>query len=252
VTLSQTPAASVAGYYTFTGTLVDRAGNTTTITPRSVAIDNMAPQITGILVPAIMQGASTAVTFVPSGTDDLEIIAGDLALRYPQLGTELGVATAQPTDIRFRRVANFSSTAVLGLWHNPFQSLDDNKLTSPVGPGLALSASGLTVPIPFLQQIQTVDAGNAPLAPGTLTPASMKPNQVTAYLYDIRSTSTASGTTGNLYGFTGISAAQNSALFDGQITQPTTARNWTATNVGSNLGRGIQTRGLQHGFAEHG
>lgn len=237
-TLSRTPAASVAGYYTFTGSLVDRAGNTTTITQRSVAIDNAAPQITGIQVPAIMQGASTSVAFVPSGTDDLEAIAGDLRLDYPQLANEgiTAVSPAQPVGIRFRRVSNFpmGGTAVLGLWHNPFVAITETvpKLTTPVGPGLALSSAGLTVPIPFVQQIQSVTNADAPYTATVIAPAAMKPNQVTAWLYDIRATATSTGTTGSLYAITGISSAQTAPLFDGQVTQPATAKDWTATGVG--------------------
>jgi hypothetical protein len=223
--LSRTPAASVAGYYTFTGTLVDRAGNTTVIPQRSVAIDNAAPQITGITVPAILQGATT-VNFVPSGTDDLEAIAGDLALTYPQIAAQGLNPLVQPNQIRFRRVANFTSTALLGLWHNPFASITDNKLASPIGPGLTLSSGGLNVPIPFIQQIQTVDVNDAPLAPLAITQTAMKPTAVTAYLYGIRATETSTGTPGTLYGVTDISAAQTAALFDGQITQNSLPKNW--------------------------
>jgi|GEM_PF-1558541 len=224
-TLSRTPASSVAGYYTFTGTLVDRAGNTTVIPQRSVAIDNAAPQITGLQIPAILQGATT-VNFVPTGTDDLEAIAGDLALTYPQIAASGLNPVTQPSSIRFRRVANFTSTALLGLWHNPFASITDNKLASPIGPGLALSSSGLNVPIPFIQQIQTVDVNDAPLAPLAITQTAMKPTAVTAYLYGIRATETSTGTPGTLYGLTDISAPLTQALFDGQITQSALPKNW--------------------------
>jgi len=250
-----TPNANVAGYYTFSGTLVDRAGNTTVITPRSVAIDNTTPQITGITVPAVLAGA-TSVTFGPSGTDDLEAITGELALNYPQLSASGLVSLSQPVGIRFRRVPSFSSTALLGLWHNPFASLTDNKLATPVGPGTTLSNAGLTIPIPFIQQIQTVNSGDAPLNQTDLAPAAMKPNLVTAWLHDIRSTLTPSGTTGSLAAasiFGGsqpsISVAQSSPLFDGQITQPATAKNWTENGTAVVAANTNTPTGIRRWFA---
>lgn len=243
IALLQGASSAVAGYYRFTGTLRDRAGNTTALTQRSVAIDNAAPQISSIAAPPVLAGATT-VSFSPVGTDDLEAIAGDLALRYPQLAVEAGVASAQATNIRFRRVPNFSTTPVLGLWHNPFQTFDDGLLSTPVGAGVALSNAGLRLPIPFIQQIQTVGAGNAPVAPNTIATSAMKPDQVTGYLYDIRATATSTGTPGSLYGVAGISTAATAALNDGQITQPAQVKNWTATTVtGTQAAIGISTWG---------
>lgn len=235
-----TPAASVAGYYTFTGSLTDRAGNTTTLPARSVAIDNANPQITGITVPAVLAGGAS-IAFGPAGTDDLEAISGDLSLRYPQLDRNDGLGGAVaglPNTIRFRRVPHFSSTAVLGLWHNPFAAVTDNKLSTPIGPGTTLGAAGLTVPVPFIQQIVTV-TGNAPatqaqifgLFPGAADP---RPNQVGARLYDIRATSPLS-TIGN-----GRSTELTATIFGAQIPTPSSAattKDWTTAAGGA----GIQT-----------
>ena len=234
-----TPAATVAGYYTFTGSLTDRAGNTTTLPSRSVAIDNAAPQITGIQIPAVLTGGTT-VAFGPTGTDDLEAISGDLALRYPQLQYNDGVGAAVgtlPTTIRFRRVPHYGTTALLGLWHNPFASVTDNKLTTPVGPGTSLASSGLAVPMPFIQQIATVTAAAAPLTPTQLFglfpgAADPRPNQVTAWLYDIRSTTPLTGI-GN-----GRSAALSQALFGAQIPTPSaiaTTKDWTTAAGGAGI-----------------
>jgi uncharacterized protein YjdB len=234
-------ANSTAGYYTFSGTLTDRAGNSTTIPARSVAIDNADPLITGINVPAVVAGGST-VSFGPAGTDDLEAISGDLALSYTQLRWDDGVAlTAAGTNgrerIRFRRVNSFTASAPLGLWHNPFASITDNKLTTPVGPGTSLASSGLVVPIPFIQQIQTVTAGAVPASQAQifanfpLALGDPRPDSVTAWLYDIRSTSPLT-TIGN-----GRSAALTQPIFGGQVPTPSTAlttKDWTnsATGVG--------------------
>lgn len=243
-TIAPTIAASQAGYYTFTGTIVDRAGNTATIAQRSVAIDNASPSISGITVPPVLQGGA-AVAFTPTGTDDLEVISADLGLIYPQLGLAAGngpVVVGQPTMIRFRRVPHFSPSFNLGLFHNPFQAITDNKLATPVGPGTLLGSAGLPVPMPFLSAIETVDAGNAPLAPGvpTLT-AGLKPTGVTARLFDIRSTVDAVSGAGPVWPDSGQSAMVTSNIAAGQVSTPTVAKNWTATNVGTNLATGIQT-----------
>ncbi len=235
-----TPAAGTAAYYTFSGSLTDRAGNTTTLPARSVAIDNANPLVTGINIPAVLTGGTT-VAFGPTGTDDLEAVSGDLALRYPQLQNNDGAAAVVatlPTTIRFRRVNSYSTTAALGLWHNPFAAVTDNKLATPIGPGTLLGSTGLTVPVPFIQQIATVTAGAAPLTPTQifgLFPGATdpRPNQVTAWLYDIRATSPIT-TFGN-----GRSAALSQPLFGGQIPTPSsiaTTKDWT-TAVG---GAGIQ------------
>lgn len=226
-------AAATAGYYTFTGTLNDRAGNTTTLTPRSVAIDNAAPQITGIVVPGVLTGGTT-VNFGPAGTDDLEAIAGDLGLRYQQLGAANGTAAVTgPTVIRFARVTNYSSTPLLGLWHNPFASLTDNKLTTPIGPGTLLAASGLNVPIPFIQSIQTTDGASAPLPTNTVFTAAIKPDSVLARLYDIRAT--ASSTTAAFSIDSGRSTQLQQAIFPQQVTGPATPKDWTVAVGGAGI-----------------
>jgi hypothetical protein len=237
-----TPAAAVAGYYTFSGTLVDRAGNSTALPTRNVAIDNAAPQITGITIPAVLQGGAT-VAFGPTGTDDLESISGDLGLTYPQLafanGDDGAPTAGLPNLIRYRRVPFFAQggNPKLGLWHNPFQAVTDDKLATPIGPGTLLASSGLTVPTPFVQQIQTVNAGAAPLTPAAV-PGNVKPTGVTAWIYDIRATSDAVGGTGPAWADQGRSAALSQPIFSGQVTQPATAKNWGTTGTG---GAGIQT-----------
>lgn len=235
------PAASVSGYYTFSGTLTDRAGNSTTIPARSVAIDNANPQITGITVPAVLAGGTT-VSFAPAGTDDLEAVSADLSLRYPQLDRADGdgaAAFGEPNVLRFRRVPHYSAQSAFGLWRTPFDAVTDNKLATPIGPGTSLT-SGLAVPVPFMQQIVTVDGADAPLAPAALfalfgTAADPRPNQVGARLYDIRATSPLA------FAGNGRSTEETATIFAGQIPTPSASantKNWTATGTGA---VGIQT-----------
>lgn len=247
--LAPTILASQAAYYTFSGTIVDRAGNTATFGQRSVAIDNAAPAISGIGVPAVLQGGATNVAFTPTGSDDLEVIAGDLGLTYPNLGLSSGngaPVAGQPSLIRFRRVPNFSASFNLGLFHNPFQAVTDNKLATPIGPGTLLGSQGLVVPMPFLQSIQTVDGSNAPLAPSTVFTTSIKPTAVTARLFDIRATVNAVGGAGPVWPDSGQSPSVASAIAAGQISNPAQPKNFTATDVVvglvvTNAGAGIQT-----------
>jgi hypothetical protein len=222
-----------AGYYTFSGSLVDRAGNTTTITPRSVAVDNASPAIGGLNVPPVLTGG-TAVAFGLTGTDDLEVVSGELALTYPHLGRlNSTVAVSQPTAMRFRRVPNFSATTVLGFWHNPFAAVTDNKLATPIGAGTSLydANPGLKLPGGFIQQLSVVNAGNAPVAPAGLAGfTDLKPDSVKAWLYDIRGTSTTP------FADSGRSAASTQPIAGAQV--PTaTSKDWTVATGGV----GIQT-----------
>lgn len=224
-----------AGYYTFSGTLVDRAGNSTAIPARSIAIDNASPALANIQVPPVLAGGTT-VAFQPTGSDDLEAIAGDLAIRYPQIGQlDFAAGVTQPTGIRFLRVPSFSATGLLGLWHNPFASVGDNKLATPIGQGTAIASAPLTLPIPFLQNVSTVTNTDAPATVAALNGATnVKPDQITAYLYDIRATSTQAFTD------QGRSTALNAPIGGGQVPTVTT-KNWTETPAAGTTPVGIQS-----------
>ena len=237
-----TVSAGQAGYYTFSGTLFDRAGNPAVLPTRSVAIDNANPQATGLTVPPVLTGG-LAAAFNVTGTDDLEVISGDLALNFTQLGLASGVGPAGgPTSLRFRRVPNFSTAANLGLWHNPFAAITDNKLATPIGAGTLLGSTPLSLPLAFIQNIVTVDIGGAPLT-ATQTfgffgnpPFEPRPNAVTAVLYDIRATGSRSWTGG------GASAPLTTTIFGGQIPTPATVgstKDWTATGAGIQLWQGF-------------
>ncbi|MCE2954984.1 MAG: Ig-like domain-containing protein [Gemmatimonas sp.] len=222
--------SAVDGYYTFTGTLIDRAGNSTTLTQRTVAVDNSSPAISSLTAPAVLTGGST-VTFTPTASDPLEVISADLQLTYGQLGRVDGnAAVTLPTGLRFWRVPNFASggNPLLGFWHNPFQSLTDNKLAYVIGAGTTLGG-GLNLPISFIQQLITVDASDAPISPaGYAAFTDVKPSAASARVYDIRTTSTRA--------FTDLgrsAAAATVSIGGGQV--PTSTKDWTTSTGGSGI-----------------
>jgi hypothetical protein len=249
-TLATPPTINVnqAGYYTFSGTLADRAGNTTAITPRSVAIDNAAPVVSGITPPATFTGGSTTTSILVSGTDDLEALAGELTLRYPSMGAA--------NTIRFRRVAASTATFRAGIWHNPFQALSDNLLASPIGAGTTLGGAGLTIPVPFIQQVAAVDGADAPPTQAALFAtfggaADPRPNQVGVTLFDMRNSTTVAAFAAN-----SRSAEVTSAIAGTQIATPTAAAGtkdwpgatgagittWAAFNAAAATGGAIEFR----------
>ena len=240
--------ANQAGYYTFSGTLSDRAGNTATITQRSVAIDNAAPVVSGITPPATFTGGSTNTSILVSGTDDLEALAGELSIRYPSLG---GANT-----IRFYRVAASTATFRAGIWHSPFQALTDNLLASPIGTGTTLGGTGITIPVPFIQQIAVTDGADAPPTQAGLFAAfgggaDPRPNQVGVTLFDMRNSTTVAAFAAN-----SRSAEVTSAIAGTQIATPTAAAGtkdwpgatgagittWAAFNAAAATGGAIEFR----------
>lgn len=152
--------ARTAGYYTYEVYVVDRAGNQSPTIRKRVAIDIERPQITGMSVPAVLLGGGSA-TFVPTGTDDLEILAGDLGLFYPQVGL-----------INYRR-------QLFPLINAPWNT----ELATPVGPGARFGSAGLTLPVGFIQRIEATDAAGAPQMTAQ---TNVKPTTARARLWDIK------------------------------------------------------------------
>jgi uncharacterized protein YjdB len=230
-TLATAPAigSGQAGYYTFSGTLMDRAGNTATLPTRSVLIDNTTPTISAVATPAVFTGGATT-SVVVTGADDLELLAGELSVRYPSL--------APNGTIRFRRVPNFTSTFRGGIWHTPFASVTDNLLASPIGAGTTLGSTGLAFPVPFMQQITVVGVGDAPPAAAGLLAqfgggADPRPNQIGTTVFDMRNSS-------SLAAFATISRSAEfpSAIVGTQVFTPTTAaatKEWTTAAGGAGI-----------------
>jgi hypothetical protein len=204
------PGTATDGYFTFSGTIADRAGNSVTLPSRSVAIDRVAPTATAITQPLQYTGGATAA-FGVSGSDDLEVVSGDLGLTYA-IGT-----------IRFHRVPSVTATTALGFWHNPFAAVSDNKLTAQVGPNFTLGATQIATPIPFLSHIVQTAAGTVTGA--AAYGAATKPLSVNARLFDIRSTSSRDFTVD-----LGMSAPVSASITAALV--PNTTKNWQ-TDLGA-------------------
>ena len=172
-------AAPAVGYYQYDLTIRDRAGNTASLRQRAV-IDNTSPIITGVDQPAVLgaTGTATAVAqrYTPTGTDDIEAFDADMFFRYPGMGM-IGDSTVNSTvlaggaRIRFRR--NLYTN-----WHNPWDVFTDGLLSTPFGPGAALSGNGLTNPIPSIRGIEATDSTDSPIvwSDGTRGFVGFKPN----------------------------------------------------------------------------
>lgn len=179
------------GYYQYDVTIRDRAGNSASLMQRSV-IDTRSPLVTGVTIPSVLgatgTGVAVAQTFNPTGSDDVEAFDGDLFMRYPALGM-IGDSTVNSTvaagaaRLRFRR-DKFAD------WHTPWQVFTDGLLSTPFGPGAALSSNGLTLPIPTLRGIEAVDSTNSPVhwsqAGVTRNFVGFKPNLLGVYTFDVR------------------------------------------------------------------
>lgn len=256
-------AATDPGYYFYSITVVDRAGNQSRLT-RSAAIDITAPQVTGVTIPAVLQGG-VALTFNPTGNDDLEAIDGDLFINYPTMAfggdntADPAVVANQNGRLRFRR-DHFAN------WHNAWAGasrvvtgavvLSDSLLSTPFGPAAALSSGGLTMPIPFYQRLEVVQVAPAQENQGPhgrlaavrmpsqpdLAPIpahlnwnalnSFKPNLLGVYAFDIRSTGSVAFPTRGMSDETpGTDAAYLENLFAANITQPTAVNFWGSQDV---------------------
>ena len=276
--------ATSPGYYFYTITVVDRAGNSTTRN-RSAAIDITSPSVTGVTIPAVLTGGASA-TFNPTGNDDLEAHDADLFLNYPTMAAA-GDNAADPTVIanqngrlRFRR--NWFAD-----WHTPWAggsrntvvTLSDNLLSTPFGPGAALSNGGLTLPITFYQRIEVVQATAAqqdqgphgrpaitrlPSQPNlaaipvhaTLTTLNQfKPNLLGTYAFDLRAVSFNSATAVN-FPNRGMSSTQTVAgeaaytapLFAANISQPAAVDFWGTKDIDPTTG-GTQNLWSWYGFS---
>jgi hypothetical protein len=222
------PAATTAGYYTFNGTVTDRAGNsatfgsTTTATTspllkKTVAIDNAAPGQASLAVGGITGGA--ALSFQLNGTDDLEIMGADLAL---QIGTSGG------DIIRFRRVQSTAATAVrTGTFQSPFTALTGGLLASGIGTGTGFAGT-VTLPMVAVQDFQTVSSG----APSNTPGAQTFPYQLRATLRDIRSMASLTNYLSTSTSWSGLTGTEGSyTISSTQVSQPATVKNWVTAGV---------------------
>jgi hypothetical protein len=169
-------------------------------------------------------------------------------------------------------------------WHARFAGanrnvglMSDGLLSSPFGPGAALSNAGITMPIPFVQRIEVVSiedgaawrtALNGPHGRPDLTgiradlqaianhatwnaPVAFKPNQLGMYVSDIRATSpVVFPNLGLSNNNPGTDAAYLETLFDGNIVQPATnpVDYWGSRDVDPTTG-GTQYLWFWYGFS---
>ncbi len=75
-------AALGVGYYNYSATVTDRAGNTTAPILRNLAIDPAAPVASSVGLSTVFYTAATPAPFFLFGSDDLEVIESDITLNY--------------------------------------------------------------------------------------------------------------------------------------------------------------------------
>jgi len=230
-----TASSASAGYYTFSGTLVDRAGNTTTVPTRNVAIDIAAPTLNNVILPATYTGGATAGLTIQA-SDDLELMGAELRLNLSGFGA-----------ITFPRVTNFAATTRTGFFQNPFAALTSNKLASPTGFG-QFYAGTVNLPIPLIHDLQVVPAGavgtGAVSSPSTT--AAAKPDTIGARVFDIKALANPTGGTTPATLSASSSSWDNRAIAGNQVSANTVSgsllrKNWGANeNVGSITNTGAQ------------
>jgi uncharacterized protein YjdB len=182
-------ANPLPGYYLYTFTVTDRAGNTASITEHAV-IDATNPQVTGATIPALFGvNSGTAVTqvFQPTGTDDVEAIDYDFFLRYGALAM-VGDSSSGSTVITDGARLRFRRDKIPNP-HFAWAVYGDTLLNTPFGPGAYFSNNQIQTPIASMRGIEPVDSTNAPIAygSGATNPFSgFKPTAFGAYAFDVR------------------------------------------------------------------
>jgi hypothetical protein len=224
-------AKEQSGYYTFTGTLVDRAGNTTTIPARNVVIDNTAPVINSIVTNAgaFYTGGQTAGVALQA-SDDLEIMGAELTLGFEDI------------SVRFPRVTQFASTIRTGLFHNPFATLTDNKLASLIGLGQNYTGA-VNLPIPFIQDLQELDTANEVVQSPAANELTNKPAYIDARVFDVRAMATLTNyDAGATWSTNAFSSLAELDISSNQVSTPAKRKNWGADDaVNNNAGAKIGT-----------
>lgn len=213
--LTVAPAVTVSGYYTFTGTVRDRAGNTATIPTRRVVIDNGTPSVTSVSLPSTLTGGSQP-TFTINGTDDLEVTGAELSIAYT------GVS------IRYPRVSSFAATSRTGLFGSPFAALTSGQLGAVVGTGSSSPTfnGNVTLPAPLIQDLQVLaTSSSAPVAVLASTTAN-KPTSITGTLFDLKSMVNSTGPSTSVAAWTGTSASSTATIPGYAVSGSTIVKSW--------------------------
>lgn len=151
------------GYFMFTGTAQDQAGNVSAPVTKQMLIDGgsgaAAPQMTGLGVSGVLNGGQPAA-FIALATDNVELWQGGVMVEYPNLPS-VSQMLAYGTP--------FSGAIPIGI---AFDSL----LTAPI----AGTHPAFTVPS-FIRGLEMVDGADAPKAYPT---ATAKPVSANAWVSD--------------------------------------------------------------------
>ena len=155
--------ASVEGYYTYRAYVRDRAGNTSQTISKAVLYDQgtgaSAPVVASITYPALMRGGQP-VPFAPVASDNIELIRGQLYLRYPNLPGATQTLAYEGGSTGYFTIGT------------PF----DNTLSTVI-----VGGPGFTVPL-FIRALEVTSATHAPQA---YTPLTVKPNGVNVVVRDV-------------------------------------------------------------------
>jgi len=235
-TLQPQPANTRGGYYVFTGTLQDRAGNTLAVPTRRVALDGAQPTLNNLVLPAVFTGGQRTPVIIQA-SDDAEIMGADMTL---------GIAGgAAPINIRFNRVTTLAATITTGLFQNPFAALTSGKLATPTGTGQFFNGpanAGVPFPVPFIQDLQVATGGNVPGLAG----APNKPTTLATTVYDLRAMMTLTGyaaptTPTSLtpqFALTAVGSTRTENIAPNQVTQGALIKNWRADIAGPPFNQG--------------
>jgi len=217
------PVATVSGYYAFTGTVRDRAGNTTTIPTRRVVIDNGTPTVTSVALPSTLTGG-TQPTFTINGSDDLEVTGAELSLAYTGM------------SIRYPRVTGFAATSRTGLFGTPFSAFTTGLLGAVVGTGASSStfSGNVTMPAPLIQDLQILATSSS--APSTATTGANKPTTVTGTLFDVKSMVNTTGPSTSVLAWTGASASASQTIPGFAVSGSTVIKQWGPDFVNGTTG----------------
>ena len=153
----------IEGYYTFTATVRDQAGNVSNVSTKRALLDAgttiSAPTLTGLGVSGVLDGGQPAA-FIALALDNVELARGGLLVGYPNLpGASQMLTYATP----------LSGGTSLGVAF-------DASLTSPIaGTHAAFTFPG------FIRGLEIVDATDAPQA---YPAASAKPTSANAWVTD--------------------------------------------------------------------
>ena len=154
------------GYYTYSVSVRDQAGNESAPLTRAVLYDQgtggSAPLVSTVTIPAPMRG-NQPVTFLPSAVDNVELYRASLFVSYPNLPTATSIGYEAPST-----TPPSNGAVAIGTLFDPF-------LTSPVTDGNVFTIAQ------FIRALEVVDGADAPQP---YNAATVKPDGVNVIVHD--------------------------------------------------------------------